>query len=63
MEPDWLAKDESVDARIRQHFEHCESLEDRAFAVTLIGQLGDDVLGRVSTEAELALLKDPMGSF
>ena len=44
-------------------FEHSEDPQDQALAVTLIGQLGDDVLGRVSTEAELALLKDPMGSF
>jgi uncharacterized protein (DUF924 family) len=68
-------------------FEHSESLEDQALAVTLIEPLGNDdwtrfarahkaiidrfgrfphrndVLGRMSTEAELALLKDPMGSF
>ena len=63
MESDWFAKDESVDARIRQHFEHRESLEDQAFAVTLIGQLRNDVLGRISPEDELALLHGPMGSF
>ena len=68
-------------------FEHREDPADEAFAVTLIGRLGNgdwtrfalahkaiidrfgrfphrnDVLGRMSSEDEIALLQDPTGSF